>query len=188
MVQMGENHFFQKEKLVLGALYSSDMGDKERAETEDLFQSAWGPWDYRSDDISFNFTDYYEEEMGPNLLRRFYSFQQLRSPEELAAIKVFTNSWESERFFPGGGRRVNLDPGFLSLGRLMLATTKNRAHRIPLSQGIYAEVTLMYQGKAFQALPWTYPDFRDPGYQEILLEIRRLYREQLRSVGSGSEL
>lgn len=90
--------------------------------------------------------------MGGNPSRYFLVFKDLVDPARLAAIKRETNDIE-ERFVENGGRRINLDPGILSAGSFILATTKNRSHRIPLSDGIYAEVTLIYFNHRFNALP-----------------------------------
>ena len=81
----------------------------------------------------------------------------------------------------GGARRrsVNLDPGMLTLGRLMLASTKDNAQRIPLRDGIYAEITLLYRKGKFEALPWTYPDYRSAAYHDVLLNLRARYKRQL---------
>ena len=117
--------------------------------------------------------------MGKGIERWFYSFEKLVSPEELSRIKIRTNELE-ERHAVEGLRKVNYDPGLLDLNRLILATTKNVGHRIPLTDGIYAEVTLLYMKKAFHALPWTYPDYQSPEYIEILKEIRTLYRLKLK--------
>ena len=79
---------------------------------------------------------------------------------------------------------MNLDPGLLSLPRFVLATTKESAHRIPLEEGIYAEITLLYEKGSFRPLAWTYPDFRSEGYIVLLNEIRLRYKSQLKPATS----
>jgi len=131
-------------------------------------------------------THYYDEELGTPIQRKFLTFVRLIDPGELAAIKCFTNEVERFRARERGtqpDRPVNLDPGYLDAGRLVLATTKDRAHRIYLGQGIYAEVTLLYEKKAWQALPWTYPDYAAPTYHPFLTEARRAYLVRLREGG-----
>jgi len=137
-----------------------------------------GPVDYSSDFMEFKFTRYYETEMGPGLKRKFLSFGRLVLPGELAGIKLFTNGLE-ERWSEDGKRLVNLDPGYLNQARVVLASTKDFSHRIYIGEGIYAEVTLMFRRKRFDALPWTYPDFQSPAYQEVFLHIRERYSEQI---------
>jgi hypothetical protein len=103
----------------------------------------------------------------------------LVDPAELAAIKLRCNELE-QLFIEEGRRKVNLDPGLISLGKLILASTKDNAQRVPLSRGIYGEISLIYRKKAFRPLPWTYPDYQSDRYHEILRHIRGLYAEQLR--------
>lgn len=138
-----------------------------------------GPLDYESALMPWEFTDYYSKELGENLLRKFIAFERLIEPERLAEIKLFTNQLE-DKFSEGGARRINLDPGYLDSAKVVLATTKNRNHRIYIGQGVFAEVTLHFRGKSFRAWEWTYPDYATPEYIAIFNQIRRLYRGQLK--------
>lgn len=138
-----------------------------------------GPVDYTSELIDFTFTNYYEKELGPGLKKQLLSFQNLLSPDRLVEIKLFTNALELEWSLEG--RRIaNIDPGYLNGARVVLASTKDFSHRLYLGQGIYAEITLLFQRRRFEHLPWTYPDFRSEAYQKILLELRARYMEQRR--------
>jgi hypothetical protein len=116
--------------------------------------------------------------MGPGIRRRFLSFRDTVFPDLLPEIKIKTNDLE-QKYAREGRRKINLDPGLLDLNRLVLATTKNTGHRIPLCRGIYGEVTLIYMKKDFHPLPWTYSDFRSPEYTLILKEIREIYRKKI---------
>jgi hypothetical protein len=138
----------------------------------------FGPLDYESILMPWGFTDYYTKELGENLLRKFLAFERLIDPERLAEIKLFTNQLEG-KFSQEGARRINLDPGYLDSAKVVLATTKNRDHRIYIGQGVFAEVTLHFRGKSFRAWEWTYPDYATPEYIAIFNQIRRLYRGQL---------
>lgn len=137
----------------------------------------FGPVDYVSPLLPFDFTDYYAGEMGPGLLRQFIAFQDLVAPDALPDIKLQTNALEIH-LSRDGRRQVNLDPGYLTAGKLVLATTKDQQHRLYLGQGIYGEVTLRYRHGSWQPWEWTYPDYRSAGYQRILKEIRDLYMAQ----------
>jgi hypothetical protein len=139
----------------------------------------FGPVDYESPTFPFDQTRYYAAEFGETLQRRFISFSRLIDPGELAAIKGWTNELERELALEGR-RRINLDPGYLSLGKLVLATTKEWQHRIYLGGGIYAEVTLRYRQGSFRPWEWTYPDYRSPEYIATFNHIRHLYARQLR--------
>jgi len=127
----------------------------------------------------FDYTKYYNEEMGENIQKYFLTFDHLVLPDCLAEIKELTNLIEKE-WSSGKKRSINLDPGILSETRFILATTKDRGHRVPLKNGIYAEVTLIYMHKEFQPLPWTYADFCDPQYRILLKEIRKSYLQQIK--------
>ncbi len=150
-------------------------------EVEDQLCRKFGPVDYQAGPLPFEFTNYYDEEMGNPITRHFFSFRDLVSPDGLAAIKVFTNEVE-ENHAINGKRQVNLDPGCISLKRLMLASTKDNGRRIPLSDGIYAEITLVFVGGTFEPLHWTYPDYRSSGYLEIMKDIREIYKAQLKQL------
>ncbi len=175
---MGQINAFIPQKLVVCTLLSrEDFLPSLREELARRF----GPMDYESSPLPFDFTQYYEEEMGKGLLRCFFSFRDLVDPSTLADIKICTNKME-ESFAVEGKRKVNLDPGLLALSRFVLATTKDNAHRIALKNGIYGELTLLYAKKDFQLLPWTYPDYATRRYRDILLHIRGLYSENLKSL------
>jgi len=179
---MGDPKQFVKEKLIIGLL----MFDRNRfQELSSRLSEEFGAEDYCSPFQEFIYTDYYAEEMGSPLYRRFLSFEKLVFPDTFADIKLITNRIENE-FRNQGKRTVNLDPGLLALSRFSLATTKDNAHRIPLSKGIYAEITLLYANKAFHPLPWTYPDYRSESYAAVLCEIRELYRRQLKATDKNA--
>jgi len=151
-------------------------------EVEKILEEKFGPSDFATLLIPFQFTRYYEEEMGGGLQRRFLSFKRLIDPEKLPSIKVFTNKLEEKFLLPKSKkRRINIDPGYLSLSKLVLASTKDFSHRIYLGKGIYGEVTLIYHRKeGFSPLPWTYPDYRTSLYQKFFFEVRKLYQRDLK--------
>jgi hypothetical protein len=161
------------------------------AADEDLFSSAeaslsqkFGSVDFRSDVMPFDYTRYYEREMGSDLLRKFVTFEKMIQPAEIVEIKLFTNELEEEFLYPDTDRRrVNLDPGYVSAAKLVLASTKDHMHRIYLGDGIYAEVTLRMERGTFRSWSWTYPDYSSEKYIEIFNEIRRIYMKQLRDSG-----
>ncbi|NLT74075.1 MAG: DUF4416 family protein [Chloroflexi bacterium] len=140
-----------------------------------------GPLDYVSPDLPFDYTDYYTAELGQHILRRIVAVRPHIDPGDLAGIKILTNDLE-DTFRREGRRTVNLDPGYLCGGKLVLASTKDQAHRIYIGQGIFAEVTLMFRHGAFVPLPWTYPDYASDGYLAVLSQIRGIYMSQLRAV------
>jgi hypothetical protein len=148
-----------------------------RARLDETF----GPVDYESELLPFDHTDYYTPEFGSGLVRVILAFRPLIDPGDLAAIKRQTNALEA-KWLVEGRRRVNIDPGYLSLSKLVLATTKNHAHRLYLADGIYGEVTLRYRDDAFRPWPWTYPDYASQRYCALFAEIRDAYHRQLQEL------
>jgi hypothetical protein len=166
-------------KLIVGLL-SGDVDLLRRA--RQLLSKRFGPVDAVSGVWAFDETDYYEGEMGPELKRLFLSFEEPMRPDALAGIKVETNALEEriadDCLLLDIPRPVNVDPGYVDLTKLVLATTKDRGHRIYLAQGIYAEVTLHYESGAWQTLPWTYPDYMRAEYHAFFVDVRERLRAQ----------
>jgi hypothetical protein len=165
--------------------------------------SEYGDVDFISQEMPFNYTQYYAKEMGSSLSRRFVFFEAPVRPESLPDVKLFTNCME-DRFsienetglespscrgkdgkpiagdFQSRRRQVNIDPGYISKAHLILATGKGYTHRPYLRDGIYADVTLIYTEKSFHSLPWTYPDYAEKKVIELFNRIRAKYIEQTR--------
>ena len=172
---MGTAMQFEPEKLICAILYTDEQTADDAIRT---LTEQYGSTDLISESYCFSeISPYYDEEMGGTVFRKMISFAACRDPQELAAIKTYTNALE-QSLAVNGGRRVNLDAGFVSPGRLSLATTKNAGHRIPLSDGIYAELTLFYARHAWHPFPWTYMDFKLPQVHAFLSEVRSIYMQQ----------
>ena len=165
-----EYRHYDKVMLFMGVLSTKGFPSSLRERLEEAF----GPIAAVSDPFPFSFTDYYVPEMGEGIERFFISFSRLISPDSLVDAKAITNEVERE-WREEGGRKINLDPGTLSEANIVLATTKNRAHRIAIGKDMYAELTLMYQNHCYQAFPWTYADYRSQKVQDILLSFRKDY-------------
>ena len=168
----------------LVGLLSSDIELLNRLETD--LTVIFGAIDSRSETLPWNVSRFYEEEMGAGLLRRFVSFAPLDSPGNLAELKLKTQLVEDRYRRSGGagnGRRVNIDPGYIEVGKLVLASTKNAKHRIYLNSGIYGETTLLYYDGSFQACPHTYPDYFWGETLSFMTSVRSVYLRQLSSAG-----
>jgi hypothetical protein len=150
-----------------------------QGEVEEVLQHYFGTIVLRSQPFPFTQTAYYTREMGADLLRLYIAFEPLIPMAELAAIKHTTNTLEATWAMPPGQRRVNLDPGYLDLAKVVLATTKDHAHRLYIGAGIFAEVTLRYRHRAFHPWEWTYPDYRLPTTRSFFDQLRALYKTQL---------
>lgn len=155
-------------------------GEAWLARVRARLESEWGPLTAVSEPGPFLQTDYYTREMGAGLWRQFLVFHRLCAAEELPDRKRAAIAWEAELGSrPEGGRLVNIDPGYLAPGKLVLASTKDHEQRIYLRDGIFAEVTLHIRGGKFCRWDWTYPDyaqaspFFDRAYQGYLQEIKQ---------------
>ena len=149
----------------------------------DRAERQWGPIALISEAFAFESTTFYEATMGAGLTKVFWAFERLADPAVLVDTKLQTNAWEAEYrqlTDTPEPRPLNLDPGYLTAAKLVLATTKDRDHRIYLDRGICAEVTLYYQrGAGWQAREWTYPDYRNAGYHAFFTQCRRYLRQRL---------
>ncbi len=183
---MGAIFDFEEEKLIIGVIYSDKAALDKALE---ILVSEFGEIDAVSEEFSFSkeFSSYYDEEMGGEGLRRIYSFKKTVDPSRQADIKIRTNEIEEE-LSVDGGRRVNLDPGFINHGRLLLATTKKAGFRIPLKDGIYTEMTLFYARGEWHKLPWTYRDYQSERVQRFITEVRHKYiLERRKNLGEKCE-
>jgi hypothetical protein len=143
-------------------------------------RSTFGKTDTISERYPFDFTDYYTREMGKVLFRHFITFERLIPIPDLPDIKQTTNRLEEKYAAPDGNRRINIDPGYICLEHVVLATTKGYTHRPYLRDGIYADLTLIYRNKSFQPLEWTYPDYRQERVIALFNQLRKRYLEELR--------
>ena len=138
-----------------------------------------GPVEFVSPVYMWTHTRYYEDEMGPNLKKVFYFFKNMVDPDLLPDIKIFTNQVEEffSRQLQGSGikRPVNIDPGYITMSRVVLASTKDYSHRIYLGKGIYGEVTLFFKKGSYRPFPYTYPDYRSEEY----IKLFNMAREKL---------
>jgi hypothetical protein len=173
---MGTAREVQPVKLVISLL----TGDVALlGAVREALEARYGPIDFESELLPFEHTTYYEEEFGLGLRRQIVTFERLIDPAALPGIKVETNEIEWS-VAEGSRRRVNIDPGYVSLGKLVLATTKDHAHRLYLGQGIYGEGTLTFQRGRFRPWPWTYPDYGSAEYCALFEQIRERYKQQLK--------
>ena len=164
-------------KLIIGFIFKEErIFNKIKV----ILEKRFGKIDFESQILSFNHTTYYAEEFGKHLKRRFVSFKKLISPSKLPEIKIITNKLE-KKLSKGLKRTINIDPGYLNLSKLVLASTKDYKHRIYLNKGIYSEVTLFYGNKSFRPWEWTYPDYGTCEYIAIFNKIRGIYAIQIKT-------
>jgi Domain of unknown function (DUF4416) len=172
--------------LLVVACFSRHTDALDWAEAQ--LTAAHGPLLRRGADFDFHHTEYYAATMGAGLRKRLLVFEPLAAPDGLPDVKRHTIALE--KALADGGRfpeprPLNLDPGLLQLGKFLLASTKDQAHRIYLRDGIFAEVTLRFTGGAFEPWPWTYADYREPEVRGFLTEARGLLYERVLELRQG---
>ncbi len=169
---MGKIHTPYLVKLFIGMI----SGDERLfRDVEKNLVGLYGEIDLRSPVYEWRHTTYYEKELGKDLKRQFIFFHEPIRADTLPDIKIKTNSIE-DTFSIEGKRRINLDPGYITPAKVVLASTKDFAHRIYLRDGIYAEVTLSYHNRTFNPLPYTFPDFRTDEYISLFNTARNLLK------------
>jgi len=163
-------------KLLIAITYHSDFHiEPVLSDIEKLYS----PIELKSEVYDFSkFTSYYHAEMGDNLKKCFITPTDLITPEDLPAVKVSTNKIE-EGLIIDQKRQVNIDPGYITQAKLVLATTKNYSHRIYIGEGIFGDLHMYYRNNSYQAQPWTYPDYMDEKNIVFFNAARKRYLEQL---------
>jgi hypothetical protein len=177
---MGQPTIHSPALLLLAAFSRYDEAlDWGKRRAEDL----WGPVQLESQKFDFSETQYYDDTMGPGLKKVFYAFLRPFDPADLADAKLTTNAWEDQYAALGlhpEPRPLNLDPGYITLGKLILASTKDFAHRIYINCGIYAEVTLHYKHHRWRHHDCTFADYRREDYQRFFTLCRETLHQRLR--------
>ncbi len=157
----------------------------------DILSEEYGPLDLVSEVVPWDTTDYYREELGTGIYRKFIFFEETVDPGCLPAVKRFTNAVEGRFSLPdssGSKRTINLDPGYVTEAKVVLASTKDFAHRVYIGDGIYGEVTLRYSSKdhGFEILDHTYFDFRTEQYRMLFNRARAILRSELNQARKGT--
>ncbi len=181
---MGKIRYPNPTKLIFSIISNQD---KLFWEAKKLLVDFFGEIDLESEYQAFNFTNYYRDEMGDQLKQKLISFEKLILPERLSQVKCDSNRWE---FLLSTGsnsftkeeikRKVNLDPGYLTLHKFILASTKNGPARIYLKKGIYAEITLRFIKKSYHPLEWTYQNYQTESYISFFNKVREVYKKQIK--------
>lgn len=177
---MAEIKPFPPVKLICGIISSEDAYFQK---AEERLAELFGAIDSRSPRFDFDLTEYYDAQMGRGLKRAFLGFERLLDPAGLSGIKIRTNALEAEirAEFGEEKRIVNLDPGYITQSALIMATAKDFSHRIPLRDGIYGHLEFLFTRSGIRRLDWTYPDFANEGYQRFFVELRRKFRDQIKT-------
>jgi hypothetical protein len=161
--------------------------DKLFLKAKGLLITFFGIIDIESDFQPFDYTSYYRDEMGEGLKQKLVSFEKLIFPDQLSQIKCSSNKWEflfnsyrTHSYTSGEKKRkVNFDPGYLTLNKFILASTKDGPARIYLKRGIFAEITLRFINKTYCPLEWTYQNYKTESYISFLNKVREQYKKQI---------
>ena len=148
-------------------------------ELKERLSEIYGLSDMESPVWEWEDTDYYLDEMGAGLKRRFIFFKDLIDPGMISEIKLATVGYEGQYLMESKGRRINLDPGYLDSARVVLVSAKDYSHRVYVGNSIYGEVPLIYSGGNYQIMPYTYPDFRSDKYFDLFKKARELYKTDM---------
>lgn len=170
-------------KLICGLLFNDSLKGKEAVSA---LEKTFGTVDFSSPLFPFDMTEYYNKETGNNIKRLFISFKNLVPQDTLAEIKIKCREIEFT-FSKKRQRSVNIDPGILTAERIVLATSKNFTHRIYIGSGVHADLSLIYQGKSFRELPWTFADYKKKEVIEFWNQVRSVFMKERRSDFEKSE-
>jgi len=177
---MGEAQEHTPAKLITG-LISADTARFDSVKK--ILEKKFGEVDSETDALDFSCTAYYEKELGKNLKRKFFSFKKLIPLCKSYEIKLCTNKIERKCSASDKKRTINIDPGYVTLAKLVLFSTKDHTRRIYIARGIYAKLELAFTGGTFQPLEWTYPDYRTAEYIAFFNSAREAYKREIMTCG-----
>lgn len=160
--------------------------ESEIPKVEAALERKWGLIERRSEIHPFEYSSYYEEEFGSPLMRFFLVFSKTLSPEKIVLYKLESNAIESENAV-NGKRRWNIDPGFIDLDKIVLATTKPATYRIYLGDGIHAQSTLFFKDRSFHPWPWTYRDYKEEWSLAFFKKARDQFKREISVCNNGEK-
>jgi hypothetical protein len=165
--------------LLFFAIFSGSPALLDR--TKRSLEERFGPVILGGPRLAFTDTDYYAKSMGADLLKEWFAVDRVIDQGDLARLKVECQQLEAELAATSDlsvARPINIDPGMIDLGKVMLASTKNHAHRIYVGAGIFVEVTLYLCEGEWAGWPWTYPDYRRREVHTFFHQAREEYRRR----------
>ncbi len=177
---MGKIILPPKVKLIAAVMATPEF---PAAEVMNRLTAEWGAVDLELEWYDFSHSDYYADEFGGSLKKCFFSFESLTDIDSIANVKIRSNRIEDE-YAKDNRRAVNIDPGYIADAKLVMPTTKNLSHRIYIGGGLYADQQLIYHGKTFHPMPWTFADYKQPAVIDFFNRARRRYFEQLKESGT----
>lgn len=158
-------------------LFVSSLYSKEGAYEASLknLKDAFGTVLFESQPMPWQFSTHYNDELGTPLYKRLIFFNAVIDPSFIIEAKILTNEFENN-FSHESKREINLDPGYMTLAKVVLASTKNYSHRVYLGKGIYGELALFFKDNAFKSVFYTYNDYRSEPVLRIFMNVRSLLK------------
>jgi len=153
-------------KLFFGVMFS-DRYYYEKV-INDLIKN-FGEIEKESFEYKFDsFTSYYEEEMGKGLRKKIIVFNKKVNEKDLINTKKFITEIE-KKYSEDGERKINIDPGYVSKDKVVLASFKKKDFKRDLGNGIYAHEVLRFEDGMVKVFWHTFPDFKNHKVQEFFL-------------------
>jgi len=159
-------------KLILSVIYSSMDALADCLKT---LERRFGRVEFETAEIPCANGERYREEMGAELYRRFFSFEQPVPRSSLASVKGICHKIEpnfADRVEDFHFRTVNIDPGIMTVSSLVMASHHEYGHSVYLTNGVFGELTLVWSNGRFVRLPWTDPDFYDNEAVDLFERVR----------------
>jgi len=149
---------------------------EKRMQAERLLKKRFGDADYRTKEIPIPI-DLYEQGNRPILTMVLISYKKLITREDIVKVKQITHEIE-KKVCKANEMNFSVDPGYLTLSNVYLASFKEFFHRTYVRKGVYLENLYRYLAKRYQPWEWTPPEYRKPEALFFFHEMRRLYCNQ----------
>lgn len=159
-------------RLIISTIYSSVDA---LADTLRRLERRFGRVENETSGQKCNCREVYHEEMGNDLKIRFFSFEKPVPRSDLPEIKTMCRKIESnfsDHIEDYMFRTVNIDPGIMTRDNLIMAAARDLKQRVYLSDGVFAELTLIYSKGCFNRLPWTHADFCTEEAEDFFRHVR----------------
>lgn len=170
-------------KLIFGVMWNQAT---DPVNVISFLENTWGEIESQSVVFDFGFTDYYLDESGPNLKKQYIALRNVVDINHIPEIKINSNILENKFFTLDDHRSVNLDPGYISEAKLVMATTKNLPHRVYIGLNMFADLQMIYKKPSFRPTPWAFGDIKQDALIAFFNEVRENYMRQLKSLRANA--
>ncbi len=148
-----------KDKAILGfALLWKE--ESYLIDTEKILKEKFGNILEETKPFQLPFSKYYIQEMGEPLQKKYILLEKVIDKTFLKELKIFSMELEN-KFSKNNRRNINIDPFYIDMDQLVIATKKYRGNRIYIGDNLYIELELWFHNKSYQPFPWTYIDYKE---------------------------